>query len=716
VKQIALAVVVMLAIFPCISGAEEALPVLKVETLATPARTSRMWVTALSPNPRGGWNFIAEFMNYKYTTGWKFVRRQTPDGKHEYVTFRDTRGRPDAEWVIVDLDKGTSRVIDLPGFHGGRAVRAGNGRIFFPVDFFQIWYYEPAEETIRILGQLAEWKPYTNDRGIYRFMLGPDGFVYGTTQAHGGTTSLVRINPDTLEFKLYHGVGTGKRKTRLTYGYYLGLDPPWAYVAVGQSEWELFAVNVETGEKRCLAERSGKGARITVSQGEEAVGVELLGPYAPDEAPPGGKLPRSEGHVYYMKSGKKERHWCSDGRLFPAVRNADGSLPFTPLNGKAYRKIQWRHTRPSPAGTPPEIDRSRLAIGRNGGAEVRWRPERGRGEWRSARFAIKHAEPVPIECLIALPDGSLFGGVKQYQGFFRYYPETTKLEYFGKHGPSGAALALMDGKVFLCGYPNTNLSAYDPSRPWTSTGKTQRDKDPGKNPAFIGYWGQGRTEAHYCRFLIAGGNGRLYIGGKRERWATGTGIGYYEPAGGAKVGLPKDMTDLSPRGMVLLPGLKRIVVSGKVGRDKENKETGAAEAQLRVYDLDLKEMERLTVRPGLRSTGRLYRAGRPGCIIGQIETQDVRALYLYDVGRKKLLNWADLDAPLGSRIIERQTDKSRWVVKNATLCRLNPETLALSPVARLEPTISGHRLWIGNDLYGANAGELVHVRVAKQPR
>jgi len=666
------------------AAADQAVPRLEVETLAVPVRTARMWQPTVAPDPHGGWNFIAEFMNYRGTTGFRYERVKAPASGREYVRFADPRARPDAEWVVLDLASGRARIFRLPGFHAVRSVRAENGRVFFAVDFFHVYYYEPADESIKILGQLAEWKPFTNDRVIYRFLVGPDGMVYATTQAYGGTTSLVRLNPDTLEYRVIHGVGTGKRKTRLTYGYYLGVDPPWAYVAVGQNEWELMAVHFGTGEVRCLARRTGPGARVVVSQGREAVTAELIGP---------------DG---------KQVVWCVNGALLPARRNADGPLPFTPIARKRYARVEWKRTRPLAVGPAPVVDTAKATVGRDGWVTVPWRPADAPPEaWRTVRFRIESAEPVPIECLAALPDGSLFGSVAQYNGWFRYDPAKRACTYFGKHGPSQARLAVGNGRAYFCGYPNCNLWEYDPARPWTSQAGRARPGDRTTNPWLIGYFGQGVTEAHHCRFLIPGPNGRLYIGGERSRWSTGTGIGYYEFASGRKVGLGQALRDLAPEGMALLPGLGRVVVSGRILGE-------GGEAQLRVYDLDLKEVARLTVRRGLRSTGRLTPVAGADRLLGIVASQTGSALYLYDLKARSLVKWVGLDGGVTGRVFRRAADGTYWLLKGGDLCRVDPKTLALTPVGRLARPIR-EALWLGGSLYGADGGELVRAAVGLRP-
>ena len=66
-----------------------------------------------------------------------------------------------------------------------------------------------------------------------------------------------------------------------------------------------------------------------------------------------------------------------------------------------------------------------------------------RGDWLDAR--IETAEPHDFGGgLITI---SIFGGVAQYNGFFRYHPQGAKMEYFGKAGPVpglGSSKELLD--------------------------------------------------------------------------------------------------------------------------------------------------------------------------------------------------------------------------------------------------------------------------------
>ena len=198
-------------------------PVIEMEIGCTPVKTSRVFQTGLGPNPRGGWNFICQCMNYKSTVNKEKIVEKLDNGRH-YLRYADTTARPEAEWVIADLDGGTFKVVNLPGFHAaeisGGGCLAGNGRVFFAADYGHIYYYEPHAETIRILGRVHD--SITVLRHFYKLELGPDGLVYGASQSTSGLASVLRLHPETLAWKLITDVGLPGRRT-LTYGYMIAM-------------------------------------------------------------------------------------------------------------------------------------------------------------------------------------------------------------------------------------------------------------------------------------------------------------------------------------------------------------------------------------------------------------------------------------------------------------------------------------------------------------
>ncbi|MHC4872033.1 MAG: hypothetical protein ACYTFY_09325 [Planctomycetota bacterium] len=693
------------------SGEKTETAVVKVTSLGEPCSTSRLWVYELSKNLKGETVLVGEFMNYKNTSGRKTKKHHLSGGRH-YVAYTDTKSRPDSEWLILNLTTGRSKVVKLPGFHSTRACRAANGRIFFGIDFGHIVYYEPAEDTVKMLAQVMEWKPYTNDRTFYRMIEGPDGMIYCSTQSYNSKTSIIKINPDTLEYKVFPEVGTGTRKQKLTYGYYLQVDPPWAYVAVGQDEWELFAVNTETGEYRLLAERRGKKARVTIKKDKNAVIAQFYGPSGRQAI--GSKLDLPDSSTKYKDGLITEKYWCMDGAI---QKNITEKFPakLTPVSKKKYKQLNWQKTKPITFKAFPELNTKNLMFDSSGKAEIMFRPVKGKGQWNKASFRLSELAPCPVESLTVLPDGKLFGSVKQYQGFFWYNPKTNKIKRSGLHGPSRATLAQRDGNLYFCGYPSTNMWKYDYTKDWKSTGTAKEQEKSGSNPLFIGYFAQQYTEAHYCHFLEYAENDRIYICGKRERWSTGTGLGYYDVKTKKKFGLGTAMKDIYPMGMLVFEKLDRVVVSGRLNNNPAHEGKKPAEAKLRIYDLNLKHIEDLAVIRGMTDTGQIIKTARPDVILGRVEikkekTTQMTILYTFSIKKKKLLQTLKVKGKTGEMFF-RKEDSTIWLIKDNKLCKINTNKLSIRPIAVLEGSMQNYHLFVGKTLYAANGGELVKTEI-----
>src|SRR5690606_15250563 len=120
-----------------------------------------------------------------------------------------------------------------------------------------------------------------------------------------------------------------------------------------------------------------------------------------------------------------------------------------------------------------------------------------------------------------------------------------------------------------------------------------------------------------------------------------------------------------------------------------------AEAQLVVYDMNLKEVERITVKPGLKNTGALFPAADKNQFIGVIEGDQF--IYRYDLSQKRLLDWIELPAKI-DEVTRRDSDGSLWIVAGGTLLRLDAATLKITTIGRLKET-PGIMTWDGNALY-----------------
>lgn len=585
----------------------------------------RTWATAVTPNNRGGWNFITQ-------------------------TYEVDSTHP-TEFVVVDLETGKQTITEGPSgiytnsnYQFDEALRASNGRIFFPARDGFLAYYEPTTERVEMLGRVIE---SSEDTLIYRMVFGPDGKLYGGTQSNS-LPSVFKLDPDTLEVRQMGRVGTPRAS--YSYAYYLAADPPWLYIVVGESPWELVALNMQTLESRLLATRDANGFM------QFEIGSTILVKLIADKRTP-------QQRVDIMA--------CVDGALVP----------------RDSRSIRKRDVRPRSGqlSDVPELDLSNVKPGDNKVGRIRWRA-RGR-DWKQAEFSINYTSPIDIESLVALPNKQLLGNARQYHGFFRYDPSGQSLHRLGPLGVSAGPRIALGDVVYLSGYPNSALYAYDPRREWMP------DKPDG-NPRLVGRFEA--TGAHYPYFFAASKT-RLYVVGRRERTGVGSGIGYYDLDAKQFGGHHDRLEDFDPSGLVVVGD--RVVFSGHL--------RGAAnEAALIVYDRDLREVARYVVYPNITDTGQIFPAPDARDVVIGLSPSE-RAIYRFDVKKGVLLSWRPLDSDVGPAT-QRPSDGSIWAVIGRDLIRFDARSLDPRVVENLAETPNGAATiaWSGDQLYWATGNQI----------
>lgn len=121
------------------------------------------------------------------------------------------------------------------------------------------------------------------------------------------------------------------------------------------------------------------------------------------------------------------------------------------------------------------------------------------------------------------PEGVIYGSTAMPLELCWYDPATGDMQNPGNPTNVGGEIysfAHLDGKLYLCAYPGSWLSIYDPKRPWDYGTK------PENNPYGFGNIGDGHLRP---RAMIVGVDGRLYIGSLPPYGQLGGALGVYDP-------------------------------------------------------------------------------------------------------------------------------------------------------------------------------------------
>ena len=650
--------ILSLCLSVCIDSSGTELKQLEMKTIGVPVKSARLWTWAVMPDSNGKWQYIGQYWNYPY-------------GKESL----------EPEWLIVDLETGKQKTVTLPGYANTNYVnddlmRSGNGRLFFGAQGARIHYYDPIDNTIKSLGSMF---PNDNRYGsLYRHIQSPDGKIYMGTQSDSGQAGLVQLDPETLKTKSFSKVAGIQRDEKLTYVYYLAADPPWVYLGVGKGRWQLVAFNVETEESKILRDNC---SWISFDAKDYGIRASLQ-----EENPETKK--KTTAYV-----------WCQDGKLYPEV---DGNRPELP--GKTIKERFPKFFEDKPVSQAPMVTFS--PPDRDGVVKLEVKASiKFKGQTFCGK--IKNVQAVDLESLAVLPDGDLIGNGKQYSSFFRYSPKSGKLDCLGTSHVSQPVLVSYDDKIYYSGYPNGSTYVYDPDKPWLSSTSIPPSQASDINPRQLKYLGGDLCSgSHYAYTLTPASNGRLYFLGRLERGHQGSGVAYYDVQSELASGHHKDLNFVSPHNLLIMEDLQRIIISGRLLKDDPNsKATPPEEAKLVVFDMDLKELERLQVKKGLTSTGHLYPALNNDEFIARINHEGVSALYRYNLKDKQLKGWSDVGEPIDNVMI-RATDKTYWTIQGNILGKLDPVSLKITKVGKL-PKIPTLCLWKDKKLYGTVGSELV---------
>jgi hypothetical protein len=121
------------------------------------------------------------------------------------------------------------------------------------------------------------------------------------------------------------------------------------------------------------------------------------------------------------------------------------------------------------------------------------------------------------------PDGKIYGSSMLPLRLFVCDPYSQSLINLGKASRASGevySMGSVDGKLYLCSYPEARLSVYDPRKP------IRFGDDEDANPRDLGPMGE---DLYRPRAMIAGPRGRVYIGGYPDYGLLGGAIGVYDP-------------------------------------------------------------------------------------------------------------------------------------------------------------------------------------------
>ncbi|OGP88187.1 MAG: hypothetical protein A2156_03770 [Deltaproteobacteria bacterium RBG_16_48_10] len=325
--------------------------------------------------------------------------------------------------------------------------------------------FDPKTEKWEDLGRLGEER----DTFICSLTTAPDGKIWGGTYP---SANLFYYDPKTKESENF-----GRMDPDQFYCYPTAGEDGLIYCAIGFEKMDIVVFDPKEKKKSSLIPlEERKAGRLSLIKGKDGK------VYA--------KLPPQDSW-FRIEGGKKLISVSQSNIPFPEKTLPDGRQ-FSLTNNKIL-KIQNAVT-----GEEQEIPLKYEASG-------------------SCIFVVGTG-----------PDSRIYGSSMLPLRLFVYDPEKNVHKDLGKATlASGEVYSMgsLDGKLYLCSYPEGRISVYDPQKP------LQFGDQEDSNPRELGPMGE---SLYRPRTMVAGPHGRVYIGGYPDYGLIGGGLGVYDPKNNEK--------------------------------------------------------------------------------------------------------------------------------------------------------------------------------------
>jgi hypothetical protein len=224
------------------------------------------------------------------------------------------------------------------------------------------------------------------------------------------------------------------------------------------------------------------------------------------------------------------------------------------------------------------------------------------------------------------PDDRVYGSSMLPLRLFVYDPRENSLSNLGKAALASGeiySMGVLDGKLYLCSYPEARLSVYDPKKP-LAFGIAEDS-----NPRDLGPMGEGQYRP---RAMVAGPHGKIYVGGYPDYGLLGGALSVYDPKTNEKRGYRHVIPNQSIAALAYLEKMDLLAAGSSV---RGGSGTHAVEKEAKLILWDPKEEKRvfeIVPVPDARTILSLA-STVDGFLYGITEKGDV---FVFDVEGKKV--------------------------------------------------------------------------------
>ncbi|MBI2421551.1 MAG: PQQ-like beta-propeller repeat protein [Candidatus Hydrogenedentes bacterium] len=296
------------------------------------------------------------------------------------------------------------------------------------------------------------------------------------------------------------------------------------------------------------------------------------------------------------------------------------------------------------------------------------------------------------------PLGRIYGGTFMPNELFHYDPATGALENPGNPTEVGGEIYSMldhNGLLYVCAYPGSFLSRWDPKLPWNY------GREATNNPRGFGNLGPGHLRP---RAMIHGPGQQIYIGSFPEYGMLGGSLGVWDPVEDRLIeNYPQLIRNQSITTLVW-DEKTGLIFGGSSTQGGGGSTPSEPSAKFFAFDSTAKQLKfEIVVADDVPYIRAMCPVGRKIYGVGKGDT-----LFVYDIDAEKLVHQADLGVGSVCDVSLRPwKDGMIYGVASRKIFKLDPESYACTTLAEYPNTIRCGFAIDDHGIYFGDRAELI---------
>jgi hypothetical protein len=304
------------------------------------------------------------------------------------------------------------------------------------------------------------------------------------------------------------------------------------------------------------------------------------------------------------------------------------------------------------------------------------------------------------------PDEKIYGSSMLPLRLFVYDPRDNSLVNLGKASHATGeiySMSPLNGKLYLCSYPEARLSVYDPSKP------LRFGDSEDSNPRDLGSMG---GELYRPRAMISGPHGNVYVGGYPDYGLLGGAIGVYDPERNEKRVYRHVITNQSIASLSYVEKLD-LIAAGSSVRGGTGTRAVEKEAKLMLWDpKEEKKIFETTPVPGAKTVLSLATAV-DGMVYGITDDEKV---FVFDPGKRAITKIFDLGFKEPRDIsLQLGPDLRLYGLAKQAIFSIDPRNDHVSLVAVPPVPIDSGMAVLGRKIYYGSGAALQEFEISIEP-